>query len=117
MYLKKYLKYKGKYIELKYGGSYTYKSINISNDYDEFTINAIRLFNTEIGKYLKTYLDNLATLIVSNQEKYTEVSNKNEIILKQIEKLYNLFISFIKKNKDEFEMKEFIKVVNENFNQ
>jgi len=114
-YLQKYLKYKGKYIEAKYGG-YQHKEIYIDENDDDFVVEAIQMFNSEIGKYLKNYLDSLASLIVSNNIAYQNAIDKNEQFLLTIQQIYNQFVSFLKNQDNEFDMKEFIKMVNSNLN-
>lgn len=109
------VKYKGKYLEARYGG-YTYQKLNLDKNDDEFVINAIRLFNTEIGKYLKSYLDNLAAIIVSNNKAYANAIEKNEKFLLTIQSIYDQFVSFIKQNKNDFNMKDFIKHINKKLN-
>jgi hypothetical protein len=113
-YLGKYLKYKGKYLEIKYGGYIKYEPIIIDNNDNEFITEAVELFNSEIGKYLKKYLDNLTLLIVSNYDNYQKTIDKNEQFLLTLKDIYNQFLSFIKDNNDKSNMKEFIKLVNNN---
>lgn len=111
--LENYLKYKGKYLEAKYGG-YTHKQLNIDPNDNEFVVKAIKLFNSEVGKYLKNNLDNLAVLIVSNNIAYQKAITKNEQFLLTVKKVYDHFLSFLKNQSTDFDMKEFIKMVNKN---
>ena len=89
-----------------------YEPIIIDNNDNEFITEAVELFNSEIGKYLKKYLDNLTLLIVSNYDNYQKTIDKNEQFLLTLKDIYNQFLSFIKDNNDKSNMKEFIKLVN-----